>query len=91
MDLGKKAHATKTSPKHGTVGQGERSSVKKRDSIPSEERVLDAAVEFTFPASDPISVDHSFRAASEQDSNDAHEVEDFRPGAPRQRIKRPTR
>ena len=91
MEPGKKEHATKTRPTRGTAGNGDGSDVKKSDSIPSEERVLDAAVEFTFPASDPISVDHSFRAASEQDSNDAHEVEDFRPGAPRQRIKRPTR
>ena len=33
------------------------------------EALLDAAVELTFPASDPISIDHAFRAAREQEDD----------------------
>lgn len=36
--------------------------------IPDSEALLDAAVECTFPASDPIAVDHAFKAASERES-----------------------
>ncbi len=33
-----------------------------RKRIPSSEAILDAAVEYTFPASDPISIDYAYRA-----------------------------
>ena len=42
-----------------------------RKRIPSSEAILDAAVEYTFPASDPISVDHAFRAAQKREQDDA--------------------
>ena len=45
---------------HHAVGAG----VKDFDPSSSAELILDAAVEFTFPASDPISVDHAFMSAS---------------------------
>ena len=32
------------------------------------ERVLDRAIELTFPASDPISVEHAFRSAREHEA-----------------------
>jgi hypothetical protein len=35
--------------------------------VPASEAVLDGAVESTFPASDPISVDHAFYAARERE------------------------
>jgi hypothetical protein len=38
-------------------------------SIARSEALLDAAVEFTFPASDPISVDHAFHAAREEEKD----------------------
>jgi hypothetical protein len=34
---------------------------------PSTDELLDAAVEYTFPASDPISVDHAFREAKRRE------------------------
>jgi hypothetical protein len=37
-------------------------------SIPASEALLDAAVESTFPASDPIAVDHAFKAAREREN-----------------------
>jgi hypothetical protein len=33
----------------------------------SSERILDAAIEFTFPASDPIAVQRAFEAACERE------------------------
>lgn len=39
----------------------------KPDPRPSAERLLDAAVEMTFPASDPISIEHAYKSASSQD------------------------
>ena len=33
-----------------------------RKHVPSPEAILDAAVEYTFPASDPISVDYAYAA-----------------------------
>jgi hypothetical protein len=33
------------------------------DRIPTSEAILDAAVEYTFPASDPISIDSAYHAA----------------------------
>jgi hypothetical protein len=39
--------------------------------IEPSEALLDAAVESTFPASDPISVDHAFNAAREREERDA--------------------
>ena len=36
--------------------------------ILDSEALLDAAVECTFPASDPIAVDHAFKAASEREN-----------------------
>jgi hypothetical protein len=39
----------------------------KPDPQPSAERLLDAAVEMTFPASDPISIEHAYKSASSQD------------------------
>jgi gluconokinase len=39
--------------------------------IPSSEAILDAAVECTFPASDPIAIDHAFRAARQREERDA--------------------
>lgn len=38
-----------------------------RKAIPRSEALLDAAVEYTFPASDPISVDHAFGKARERE------------------------
>jgi hypothetical protein len=42
-----------------------------RPLIEPSEALLDAAVESTFPASDPISVDHAFNAAREREERDA--------------------
>ena len=42
-------------------------AVKKTSGITKAELVLDAAVEVTFPASDPISIDHAYKAASEDE------------------------
>lgn len=39
------------------------------------ERMLDAAVEMTFPASDPIAVEHAYRAAIEQSDDEAPDEE----------------
>ena len=39
--------------------------------IPRSEALLDAAVEYTFPASDPISIDHAFRSAAEREDRAA--------------------
>ena len=40
--------------------------------IPSSEAILDAAVEYTFPASDPISIDYAYAARErEQDAVDS--------------------
>jgi len=39
--------------------------------IPRSEELLDAAVENTFPASDPISVDHAFNAARKRENHSA--------------------
>lgn len=41
------------------------------DPRPAAERLLDAAVEMTFPASDPISIEHAYKSASEQDADEA--------------------
>lgn len=35
--------------------------------VPPSESLLDEAVAFTFPASDPISIDHAFSAARERE------------------------
>jgi hypothetical protein len=43
---------------------------KSAKAIPRSEALLDAAVECTFPASDPISVDHAFSAARERERED---------------------
>lgn len=37
----------------------------------AEERLLDQAIELTFPASDPISVDSAFRSARRRDQREA--------------------
>jgi hypothetical protein len=37
--------------------------IKDHGRIPRSEALLDAAVEYTFPASDPISIDHAFSTA----------------------------
>lgn len=95
MDAGHKVQATKARHKRSTAVRGEGTAVIKPNRISSAEMVLDAAVEFTFPASDPLSIDHAFRAASrgERNSQDTHEAEtrkkDFRASAPRRKIKRP--
>ena len=39
--------------------------------VPRSEALLDAAVEYTFPASDPISIDHAFRTAREREKRAA--------------------
>jgi hypothetical protein len=36
-------------------------------SVAASESLLDSAVEMTFPASDPVSVDHAFRAADRRE------------------------
>ena len=41
--------------------------------VPRSEALLDAAVECTFPASDPISIDHAFSAAREREEARPHE------------------
>jgi hypothetical protein len=38
---------------------------------PSPEQVLDVAVELTFPASDPIAIEHSFQSACRREQGDA--------------------
>jgi hypothetical protein len=35
---------------------------------PSPEELLDAAVEFTFPASDPIAIDNAYEAARRREA-----------------------
>lgn len=55
-----------------TAGAAEEQRMK-RSSIPESEALLDAAVEYTFPASDPIAVDHAFRAATEREDRGADE------------------
>ena len=42
--------------------------MEERTSVLKSEALLDAAVEYTFPASDPISIDHAFRAAREREN-----------------------
>jgi hypothetical protein len=42
--------------------------------IPRSEALLDAAVENTFPASDPISIDHAFGTALRREKRDADAV-----------------
>jgi hypothetical protein len=42
-------------------------AMKKPATRSSAERILDRAIELTFPASDPISVEHAFRAARKRD------------------------
>lgn len=39
--------------------------------LPAEEALLDNAVELTFPASDPVSVEHAFQSARRQGSTRA--------------------
>ena len=41
--------------------------MKKPVARPSAERVLDRAIELTFPASDPIAIEHAFRSARKRD------------------------
>ena len=41
-------------------------------SVSAAERALDEAIELTFPASDPISVDHAFRSADRAPEARAH-------------------
>lgn len=43
----------------------------KPKAVPRSEALLDAAVEYTFPASDPISIDHAFRTAREREKRAA--------------------
>ena len=45
--------------------------MKPPDRIPSSEAILDAAVEYTFPASDPIAIDSAFYAAREREERAA--------------------
>jgi hypothetical protein len=40
-----------------------------RKRVPPSEAILDAAVEYTFPASDPISIDYAY-AAREREQNE---------------------
>ena len=42
-------------------------ATKKPATHSSAERILDRAIELTFPASDPISVEHAFRSARKRD------------------------
>jgi hypothetical protein len=42
-------------------------ATKKPETRSSAERILDRAIELTFPASDPISVEHAFRSARKRD------------------------
>lgn len=60
--------------------------------IPRSEALLDAAVEYTFPASDPISIDHAFRSAAEREDRaadgDAGEGEATRPALSGRRARR---
>jgi hypothetical protein len=41
----------------------------------SAERMLDAAVEMTFPASDPIAVEHAYKSAIESKDGEAPDEE----------------
>lgn len=41
--------------------------LKNRKPVLRSEALLDAAVEYTFPASDPISIEHAFGAARERE------------------------
>ena len=53
--------------------------MKEHKSVPRSEALLDAAVEYTFPASDPISIDHAFHSAREREKRAAsHVVDDLR-------------
>jgi len=45
--------------------------MKDQRAIPRSEALLDAAVEYTFPASDPISVDHAFSTARKREKRSA--------------------
>jgi starvation-inducible DNA-binding protein len=61
--------ATLASPRYPEIRMEKRS-------IARSEALLDAAVELTFPASDPISIDHAFLVARERE-NDFHRTEGF--------------
>jgi len=45
--------------------------MKDQTPIPRSEAILDAAVEYTFPASDPISIDHAFSTARKREKRSA--------------------
>jgi hypothetical protein len=57
-----------------------RADMEKR-SIARSEALLDVAVELTFPASDPISIDHAFHAARERETHS--------PARPQPALRRP--
>ena len=43
--------------------------------VPPSEALLDEAVEYTFPASDPISIDHAFSVARERETKQPADAE----------------
>ena len=45
-------------------------------SIQESERLLDMAIECTFPASDPVAVHNAFEAACEREVRLPHEISD---------------
>ncbi len=45
----------------------------------SAERVLDRAIELTFPASDPIAIEHAFRSARKRDQAQTRRAQPKRP------------
>jgi hypothetical protein len=55
--------------------------------IPRSEALLDAAVEYTFPASDPISIDHAFSTARRRESPSADDAGEIDSEADRKRRK----
>jgi hypothetical protein len=61
----------------------ERGTAQARKPVPRSEALLDAAVEYTFPASDPISVDHAFRTAREREKRAAASSKPRRAARPR--------
>jgi hypothetical protein len=69
MDDGRKARAAKTRLTRGAARRGESSDLKKINPALSAEMILDEAVELTFPASDPVSVEHAFMSASRRARN----------------------
>jgi hypothetical protein len=55
-------------------------SMKDNETRSAAERLLDQAIECTFPASDPIAVAHAFASALKRDEDDASDPAQAREG-----------